>query len=388
MPSVREFTLPDLGEGLTEAEIVRWLVQAGDVVEVDQPVVEVETAKAAVELPCPFAGRITAVHGSPGDIVPVGHGLVAVSTETPAPNVLVGYGVVPEPARNGSSSGPAQPGGPGPVAVVSPLVRRLARQRGVNLGTLAGSGPHGLITRADVLGGTGQVTPPAATRIPLRGREKLAAEKFTRSRREIPDVTCWLDTDATALLSTVRKLAGTEPRLGLSALLARICVDGLAAHPRLNSTVDTERQEIVQWTDVQLGVATESAHGLIVPVVRGANRLSTADLAAELAAGTEAARQGTLAPGKAAGGTFTLNNYGALGVDGATPILNYPEAAMLGVGRITERPVVHRGKPAMRKMVQLTLTFDHRVCDGAYAARFLRFVADRVQQPLLLLRDR
>jgi 2-oxoisovalerate dehydrogenase E2 component (dihydrolipoyl transacylase) len=184
------------------------------------------------------------------------------------------------------------------------------------------------------------------------------------------------------------ELAAGDPPIGLLALLARACVDGLARHPRLNSTVDALRRETVLRPDVHLGIATQTGRGLVVPVVREANRLSTEALAGELARATEAARRGVLAPAELTGGTFTLNNYGALGVDGATPILNHPEAAMFGIGRITDGVRPHGGRPAVRKVVQLSLTFDHRACDGAEAAGLLRFVADRVERPWLLLRDR
>jgi 2-oxoisovalerate dehydrogenase E2 component (dihydrolipoyl transacylase) len=410
MPRVREFLLPDLGEGLTEAEIVRWLVQVGDDVEVDQPVAEVETAKSAVELPCPFAGQIRALHGKPGEALSVGEALVTVTTAEPDEleravdsgvfedsmvsedsamvsedsevrevdgngPVLVGYGSTPEPVHP-----------PGPVPVSSPAVRRLAREHGVDLSSLTGTGPGRVITRADVL--AAGAADDGATRIPWSERERVATERFTRSRREIPDVTCWLEADATALVAAKEELAAGDPPIGLLALLARACVDGLARHPRLNSTVDALRRETVLRPDVHLGIATQTGRGLVVPVVREANRLSTEALAGELARATEAARRGVLAPAELTGGTFTLNNYGALGVDGATPILNHPEAAMFGIGRITDGVRPHGGRPAVRKVVQLSLTFDHRACDGAEAAGLLRFVADRVERPWLLLRDR
>lgn len=387
MSSVREFLLPDLGEGLTEAEIVRWLVRAGERVEVDQPVVEVETAKSAVELPCPFAGLVSALNGEPGEKLRVGGVLMAVATDEPpasdvdengSGNVLVGYGTTPEPAGTG---------GVDPVPVSSPAVRRLARERGVDVRALTGSGPGGVVTRADVLSAQA-VDPPGVTRIALTEREMLAADRFTRSRRDVPDVTCWLNADATALLEAKEELASGGLPIGLLALLARACVDGLARHPRLNSTLDSERREIVLRRDVHLGLATQTGGNLVVPAIREANRLSTEQLATELTRVVEAARRGVLTPAELTGSTFTLNNYGVLGVDGATPILNHPEVAMLGVGRIADQVRPYRGRPAVRKVVQLTLTFDHRACDGAEAAGFLRFMADRVERPWLLLRDR
>ncbi|MFB6835282.1 dihydrolipoamide acetyltransferase family protein [Streptomyces hydrogenans] len=442
MPSVREFLLPDLGEGLTEAEIVRWLVADGDMVAVDQPVVEVETAKATVELPCPYAGVVTRRYGGEGDVLAVGAPLVAVTVEetaasagepraTGSGSVLVGYGTretprrrpapaavpavtvpaVTVPVRPAPVPGSAPAGPAGPVPVVSPLVRQLARRHGLDLRSVPGSGAGGLILRSDVdaairraerePAGVGAVTAvpgpahgphgsdgPEPVRVPLRGRRAAAAAKFSRSRREIPDATCWVEADATALLEARAALARPDGApIGLLALLARICVAGLARHPQLNASVDTAREEIVRWPATHLGFAAQSDRGLTVPVVRDAHLRDTAGLAAELARLTAAARAGTLTPAEVTGGTFTLNNYGVFGVDGSTPILNHPEAAMLGVGRIAEKPWVHEGRLAVRKTVQLSLTFDHRVCDGAEAAGFLRHVADRVERPLRLLED-
>jgi 2-oxoisovalerate dehydrogenase E2 component (dihydrolipoyl transacylase) len=455
MAQVLEFKLPDLGEGLTEASIVRWLVGIGDVVAVDQPVVEVETAKALVEVPCPYGGVVTARFGEEGTELPVGAPLLTVAVGSPAPagedsgsgNVLVGYGTSGTPARrgrvrpptgaNGSAVGgsgagaagdgsgrtgevrapaalvhqavppavpPSAAEAEGPVRVVSPLVRRLARDNGVDLRQLSGSGPDGLILRADVedvlranAARAARVPQaPAApavsregTRIPLDGLRGVVADKLTRSRSEIPDATCWVDADATELLrarQTMNAAGGSAPKISLLALLARICTAALARFPELNSTVDMAAREIVRFGHVHLGFAAQTDRGLVVPVVRDAHTRNAEDLTAELARLTDAARTGTLTPRELTGSTFTLNNYGVYGVDGSTPIINHPEAAMLGVGRITPRPWVHEGELAVRQVVQLSLTFDHRVCDGAAAGGFLRHVADCVEQPAVLLR--
>ncbi|MEU9519935.1 dihydrolipoamide acetyltransferase family protein [Streptomyces sp. NPDC048224] len=495
-----EFKLPDLGEGLTEAEIVRWLVEVGDVVVVDQPVVEVETAKAMVEVPCPYGGVVTARFGEEGTELPVGAPLVTVAVDgagaaaaggparesgrgaagSPAAeppgtaekadgkaegsgNVLVGYGTSEAPARrrrvrpgrpaatgpSGRANGralPAEPAGgqvrttepaggqirtdepaggqirtdepvEGPVPVISPLVRRLARQNDLDLRELTGSGPEGLILRADVeyalraaaaQGGrtadraartSGEqvaasvTSAPSATsaspgtRVPLKGVRGAVADKLSRSRREIPDATCWVDADATELMRARTAMnASGGPKISLVALLARICTAALARFPELNSTVDTEAREIVRLDGVHLGFAAQTDRGLVVPVVRDAHARDAESLTAEFARLTEAARAGRLTPGELTGGTFTLNNYGVFGVDGSTPIINHPEAAMLGVGRIVPKPWVHEGKLAVRQVVQLSLTFDHRVCDGGTAGGFLRYVADCVEQPAVLLR--
>ncbi|MFE3249431.1 dihydrolipoamide acetyltransferase family protein [Streptomyces sp. NPDC059209] len=465
MAQVLEFKLPDLGEGLTEAEIVRWLVAVGDVVAIDQPVVEVETAKAMVEVPCPYGGVVTARYGEEGTELPVGAPLltVAVGASESAPaatgsgtgpqtaaggdgagpaetsgNVLVGYGTGAPAARRrrvrpaaspvasvspavvvGPTPAPTPPPAPapaavpersGPVPVISPLVRRLARQNGLDLRALAGSGRDGLILRCDVelaierIGQTARTPAPApapavngasgapaagavAERVPLRGVRGAVADKLSRSRREIPEATCWVDADATELMAArAAANAAGGPKISLIALLARICTAALARFPELNSTVDMEAREIVRLRDVHLGFAAQTDRGLVVPVVRDAQSRSAESLSAEFARLTEAGRSGTLTPGDLTGGTFTLNNYGVFGVDGSTPIINHPEAAMLGVGRIVAKPWVHRGELAVRQVVQLSLTFDHRVCDGGTAGGFLRYVADCVEQPAVLLR--
>jgi pyruvate dehydrogenase E2 component (dihydrolipoamide acetyltransferase) len=307
--------------------------------------------------------------------------------------------------------------------VISPLVRRLARQHGVDLRKLTGSGPEGLILRADVekalrakaaagtdgvpaaapagavgagavQGGTPLASRPAGVpdataggRIPLKGIRGAVADKLTRSRQEIPDATCWVDADATELLRTRAAMnAAGGAKISLLALLARICTAALARYPQLNATVDAQAREVVLLDRVHLGFAAQTDRGLVVPVVRDAHTRNAESLTAEFARLTEAARAGTLTPADLTGGTFTLNNYGVFGVDGSTPIINHPEAAMLGVGRIVPKPWVHEGELAVRQVVQLSLTFDHRVCDGGTAGGFLRHVADCVEQPALLLR--
>ncbi|MFJ7987676.1 dihydrolipoamide acetyltransferase family protein [Streptomyces sp. NPDC096351] len=474
MAQVLEFKLPDLGEGLTEAEIVRWLVGVGDVVAIDQPVVEVETAKAMVEVPCPYGGVVTARYGEEGTELPVGAPLLTVAVGgTGAPeelaeaapgtaptagegaaesavsseysgNVLVGYGTAgpaarrrrvrheshavakaPAPAGQAppapAAQAPVAPvgsapvaasgtGREGPVPVISPLVRKLARDRGLDLREVRGSGPEGLILRADVESAlaaldrpaaapapaparaaapaaSSAVVAPAGERVPLRGVRGAVADKLSRSRTEIPDATCWVDADATELMAarTAMNAAG-GPKISLLALLARICVHALARFPELNSTVDTAAREIVRLPDVHLGFAAQTPRGLVVPVVKDAGTRTAESLTAEFARLTEAARESALTPADLTGGTFTLNNYGVFGVDGSTPIINHPEAAMLGVGRIIPKPWVHQGELAVRQVVQLSFTFDHRVCDGGTAGGFLRYVADCVEQPAVLLR--
>ncbi|SEF73853.1 pyruvate dehydrogenase E2 component (dihydrolipoamide acetyltransferase) [Saccharopolyspora kobensis] len=395
-----QFTLPDLGEGLTEAEIVRWHVAVGDRVAADQVVVEVETAKAVVDVPCPLAGVVEALHGEPGDVIAVGAPLTTISGDSSpheqhrteeragSGNVLVGYGTGTAARRRRQRVRPqhavARPA-TGAPRVLSPIVRRLAKQHGVDLSSVDGSGPGGVILRRDVEAARLPEPERDEVRIPLRGLRGAVADKLTRSRREIPDATTWVDVDATRLLEARDELRSRG--IGLLALLARFCVVGLRRFPELNSSVDTERDEIVQHSRIGLGFAAQTPRGLVVPVVRDAHEMTTAQLAEAIAHRTERARAGELEPKYLTGGTFTLNNYGVFGVDGSTPIINHPEAAILGVGRIVDKPWAHRGELALRKVTQLSLTFDHRVCDGGTAGGFLRHLADCVENPITALAD-
>ena len=444
------FLLPDLGEGLTEAEIVTWRVQAGDVVTVDQTVVEVETAKAVVEVPVPFAGRVTALHGEPGDVLAVGAPLITVAgadsgrdtppaqdrgtghpatpfaepgVVTPDPaghdeaghddgesgNVLIGYGTSADRRRRRARADqPPRPGGR--VPVVSPLVRRLAREAGLDVTAIPGSGRDGLITRRDVnlairahgdetqspAPDTSPGSQPASdperaangiARIPIRGVRKAVADKLSRSRREIPEATVWVNVDATELIRLRAGLNADEsaPRISLLAMFSRYTILGLRRYPELNARI--EGDEIVLGPAVHLGFAAQTDRGLMVPVLPDAQGCTLEQLSLRLAERTQRARDGQLGPADLTGGTFTINNYGVFGVDGSAAIINHPEVAILGIGRIIERPWVVGGQIVARQMTQLTLAFDHRVCDGGTAGGFLRFVADCVESPAQAMRN-
>ncbi|MFI6574779.1 dihydrolipoamide acetyltransferase family protein [Nocardiopsis sp. NPDC050513] len=434
MNGTRSFALPDLGEGLTEAEIVTWLVAVGDEVAVDQPVAEVETAKAAVEVPCPYGGTVTELHGAVGEAVAVGAPLITVR-ETTVPvaregsgpvggngaagestgsgAVLVGYGTgrgAPTSRRRargaGGPPGSTATGGPPTTSgarggertrVVSPLVRRLAREHGIDVGAVRGTGEGGLVLRRDVealvAGGPAararRADPPGTRRTPLRAAHRSMARSLERSRREIPEATVWVDADATGLVELRRELNEAAPDRPVSvlALVARFALLGLARFPELNAHFDAERDEVVRFDPVHLGFAAQTPRGLVVPVLRDADRLTTRNLSARLGEAAQAARAGTLGPDALRGGTFTVNNYGVFGVDGSAAIINHPEAAILGVGRIVRRPWVVGDAVVPRPATELTLTFDHRVCDGGAAGGFLRFVADCVERPGLLIGD-
>jgi 2-oxoisovalerate dehydrogenase E2 component (dihydrolipoyl transacylase) len=441
--STHVFTLPDLGEGLTEAEIVRWLVADGDVIEIDQPVVEVETAKAVVEVPSPHAGRVATRHAAEGATLDVGAPLLTVAADEGSGNVLVGYGTKPGAA---SSRHRRRRPRPSPVAaepvaastpplVVSPLVRRLARRGGIDLAAIQGTGPGGVITRRDVesasvpapapaLGsaaadrpgpavapeapvapglsatpatglsaasaaGLSAVRPAPAVagerRIPLTGFRKAVATVLSRSRAEIPEATVWVDVDATALWELRERTRGDAGAPGLLAYIARFVVAALREYPVLNARVDTERQEIVELEAINLGVAVQTDRGLVVPAVMDAHTMTAIGLDAAIREVTGRARRNESTPAELTAGTFTLNNYGAFRVDGSAAIINHPQVAILGLGRIIDRPWVVDGALTVRKITQLSFVFDHRVCDGGTAAGFMRAVADAIEDPLKAL---
>ncbi|MEU4383746.1 dihydrolipoamide acetyltransferase family protein [Promicromonospora sp. NPDC023805] len=465
------FLLPDLGEGLTEASVVQWLVSEGDVVTVDQPVVEVETAKSVVEVPSPYAGRVGVLHAAEGELVEVGRPLITIAVvvvaavppdgDGPAAetyreeeragsgNVLIGYGTSAHPGSGrrrrpravrsptplvaaapvvvAASDGAATSGG-GPVKVISPIVRRLAREAGLDLHTIAPTGAGGVVTRSDVwtaieqarqapsltpsraaaatedsAPGSAAVGPNASAtaagpgassavvpsipargerRIPLSGFQKTAAKVLSRSRSEIPEATVWVDVDATALWS-LREAARTpaDPGPGLLAYVARFVVAGLKEYPVLNSRLDVERDEIVMPGVINLGVAVQGQHGLVVPAVLDAGSMTTTELDVALRDLVARARTGKATTEELTAGTFTLNNYGGFRVDGSAAIINHPQVAMLGLGRIIDRPWVVDGEIVPRKITQMSFVFDHRVCDGGTAAGFMRSVADAVENP-------
>ena len=411
--SMQVFLLPDLGEGLTEAEIVEWKVKPGDTVTIDQVVVEVETAKASVEVPCPFEGVVGELHAAEGTPLAVGAPLISISggavADTPAAheryreeeragsgNVLIGYGTGHGPTGrrkrashvSGNSTQATNFRSHAPK-VLSPIVRSMALNGGLDLANIDTAGGHGVITRADVERAlsTRVPTTDGVTRIPITGIRKTIADKLSRSRSEIPEATVWVDVDATALLQARRDLdASIEGvKVTLLAVLAKLTMIALAKFPELNSTVDTAAGEILRYENVGLGIAAQTDRGLMVPVVPQADKADLKELAERLGELTELARTGSLPAARLSGGTFTLNNYGVFGVDGSAAIINHPEAAILGIGRIIDRPWVVDGQLAVRKVAQLSLAFDHRVCDGGVAGGFLRTVADFIENPVVAL---
>ncbi|HKR99743.1 MAG TPA: dihydrolipoamide acetyltransferase family protein [Candidatus Dormibacteraeota bacterium] len=412
MAEVRDFLMPDLGEGLTEGEILEWLVQVGDQVNVDQPVVEVSTEKAVVQVPTPFAGKVATLHAQAGEMLAVGKPLISIevaagaqaSEEASQPgeqssgsgNVLVGYGTnEPGVTRRRRVTGAASGGASLPGAAVtgaSPLVRRLAAELGVDLSTVRGTGPGGIVTRADLEGVAGQPSPtsqaaPSAaqdgtTREKLTGIHRVAAERLTRSYREAPMATAWLTADATRVLQVRERLnADDGRRVTPFALLLKLTVTALRDHPRLNSHFDADSNEVVLFEPVHLGVAVQTDRGLVVPVIRDAHQKSAMEIAAALDKLAAAARDASIDASSLSGSTFTVTNIGAFGVNGGTAIINPPEAAILAVGQIAQRPWVVDGEVVPRSTVEVSLMFDHRVADGGLAGGFIRRLGDLIEDP-------
>ena len=358
-----QFKLPDLGEGLTEGEIARWLVAEGQEVREDDPLVEIQTDKTTVEIPSPTSGKVARILVSEGDVVPVGTVLVvigedgAVAEEQPRA----------EPARQQEISTEA-PAAPSARVRATPLVRRLANELGVDLASVAGSGPGGTITEKDVRAAGAPATELGPERRePLRGVRRLVAEHMARAHRDVPPVT-WIEECDFTNVDLDR----------LVALALKACADALEEYPELNARL--EGQEIVYLDRYDLGIAVQTEQGLVVPVVRGCDTASVDELAAEVERLADAARAGTLRPEELRGSTFTVTSAGKLGGLFTTPIVNHPEVAILSLGRAADRPVVRDDRVAIAKIGYVSLTFDHRVVDGARAAAFGLAVIDRLER--------
>jgi 2-oxoisovalerate dehydrogenase E2 component (dihydrolipoyl transacylase) len=500
MSRIKEFKLPDLGEGLTEGEILKWLVSVGDMINLNQPIVEVETAKAAVEIPAKWAGQVNAIFHAEGETVEVGTPIIAIDTDPgagppeapaagsagsptaepsaeavatvevagdapvepgliggPAPGgrtaVLVGYGprttvakrrprrtddrppsaaapaeavaptapaapapqapatppVAPQPAPAHTTAAPvAAPPGQAPAngggpALAKPPVRKLARDLGVDLLTIAGTGPNGSITREDVQQAADRAAAPTSPapafaastapafgpdreqRIPIKGVRKLTAENMVASAFTAPHVTEFLTLDVTRSMRALERLREQpdwrDMRLSPLLLVAKACLLALRRHPLVNSTWSAQTNEIVVKEYVNLGIAAATDRGLIVPNIKDAGRLSLRELAEALTALAATAKQGRTAPADMSGGTFTITNVGVFGVDTGTPILPPGEAAILAFGTVREQPWVHKGKVKPRMVTTLGLSFDHRIIDGELGSRFLRDVGTFLADP-------
>jgi len=449
---IKEFRLPDLGEGLTESEILSWKVAVGDTVALNQVIAEVETAKAVVELPSPFAGVITALHEQPGTVVEVGKPIVSFEVEGddgepagggPAPAEaakrepnLVGYGAVLEatgrPVRRArtfaspaaSPAGAAQPApaavpaetSPEPVVPAerprsTPPVRKLAKDLGVELTAVPGSGAGGLITREDVQNFAGGGEHPAAapalagaeaagsagtsapgqreTRTPIKGVRKLTAAAMVSSAFTAPHATEFLTVDVTPTMELLARLKASRAFEGLKltplTLVAKALLIALGRQPSLNSRWDEANQEIVQFNYVNLGIAAATPRGLTVPNIKDAERMSLAELSAALTALTETARAGKTSPAELSGGTISITNIGVFGIDAGTPILNPGEAAILAMGAVRKMPWEFQDEVVLRQVMTLSLSFDHRLVDGEQGSRFLADIGAVLADPGMVL---
>ena len=366
-----EFKLPDLGEGLTEGEIARWLVSEGQEVAEDDPLVEIQTDKTTVEIPSPAAGVVSQILAAEGDVVPVGSVIVVIGNGAAAP------APAPKAARGSEPPAPTRPERPSDGKVrATPLVRRLAQELGVDLESVTPTGPQGRVTEADVraaaaggASGSEPQTPATAEegrRVPLRGVRRVIAEHLTRAHREIPAVTYVEECDFTGL-----DLALLIP------VTLRAVAESLREVPELNARL--EGDEIVYLDRYDLGVAVQTDQGLVVPVVRGCDTRSLDELAEDVARLAEAARTGTLAPEDLRGSTFSVTSAGKLGGLMVTPLVNHPEVGILGLHRIAPRPAVRDGEVVVRRLGNVSVTFDHRVVDGARAAEFGLAVIRRLE---------
>lgn len=456
MPTFEQFKMPDAGEGLTEADIVTWRVAVGDTVEVNQPLVEIETAKSLVELPCPFDGKVTQLLASEGDTVDVGVPIVEIDVDpdgeappeapakeatdavepaqetkapeaaaAPAPSasapiedegsgaVLVGYGVKPGSAKRrarktealepigGDGDGDAYP------VLAKPPVRKLARELGIDLGSVTPTGPGGIVTRGDVEDHakatsaqtlatypgddqpwleSGTVSQDGrSTRVPVKSVRKRTAEAMVNSAFTAPHVTEFLTVDVTETMNLVAKLKAdrdfADVRVTPLLIVAKALLLAVRRHPEVNASWDDKAQEIVYKHYVNLGIAASTPRGLVVPNIKSAHRLPLHELAVELQDLTAEARAGKLSPQSMSDGTITITNVGALGIDTGTPILNPGEAAILAFGAIREQPWVHDGEIQARWITQLALSFDHRLVDGGLGARLLADVGRVMNDP-------
>lgn len=420
--AVKQFLLPDLGEGLTEADLISWKVKVGDEVKLNQVLADVETAKAMVELPSPYEGTVVALEATENSTLAVGSPLISIEVagaEPDAPANLVGYGPSESSGqtrrRRRAGTGAAalalveETEAPAPVAVqpaaldqsraaAKPSVRKLAAELGVTLDLISGTGIGGSITRQDVEAYTRSLTArapqmePAApvggeTRIPIAGVRKHTAAAMVRSAFTAPHVTEFLTVDMTATMDLLAELKARYPDLKLTpmTLVARMVLLTLRSHPSLNSSWDEQAGEIVTKHYVNLGVAAATERGLVVPNVKSANGMSLRELAVAFAQLVTTAREGKTAPADMTGGTFTLTNIGVFGIDAGTPIINPGEAAILALGSIAKRPWVVDGELAVRDVTTLALSFDHRLVDGEQGSKFLADLGAMLTDPRMAL---
>jgi len=405
----KQFRFPDVGEGITEGEVVRWLVKEGETVKADQTLAEIETDKAIVEMPSPYSGTVLKLHFKEKDIVRVGDVLVTIGEKGEA----VPKGAAAETAAGGAPAaaepapgvkGPISPAGPPGRALATPKVRKLAEEAGVDLASVAGTGPGGRITEEDIR--RAQAKPAekkleikvkskfdfygTLERIPLRGIRRSTARHMRESLDKAAHVTHFEEADAARLVALREKMKGEAEAKGAKLtylpFIVKALIEALKLHPTLNASLDDDEGEIIVKKYYNIGIAVDVPEGLIVPVVKAADQKSVLDIAEEIGNLAKAARERTLDLADLKGGTFSVTNVGVIGGYAATPIINYPEVAILATMKIEDRARVEGGRVVVRTTLPLCLSFDHRVNDGAEAARFtrdlVRFLEDPEKLPL------
>lgn len=410
------FQLPEIGEGVVEGEIVRWLVNAGDVVAKDQPLCEIMTDKATVEISSPRGGRVAAVHGREGDIIKVHSPLVdldevsngAAAAPAPAPAPAAHAPPRPTPSVAAPVAAPVAPSLAAPIArppgaktLATPAVRSHARKAGLDIEVVPGSGKAGRVTHADIETFSGPaedastpaapLLPPAAgdRRVRIIGLRRKIAEKMLQSYHTIPHYTYVEEVDMTRLVALREALKGAAEARGVKLTYLPFLMKALTLvfrdFPNVNANMDEAAQELVVRGDVNIGIATDSDNGLIVPVIKGAQHLSILELAAAVTDVVGRTRAGKASPSELSGGTFTITSVGNIGGRFATPIINHPEVAILGVNQIHDRPMVIDGQIVARKMMYLSPSFDHRIIDGAVGARFVAALKALLENPESML---
>ena len=392
---LREFKFPDVGEGIAEGEIVHWLVKEGDWIEEDQDLVQVETDKAVITLHSPFTGKIEKLYGKEGEVIKVGALLTTVQD---------GGAAAPAPQSEKTDSGTVvgSLGEEKEIEIVrsvlaTPAVRALAKQMKLDLAEVKGTGPGGRITKEDVERAAEKIAePPGAAadtygpveKVSLRGLRRTVAKRMAEASKRVAAVTLWEDADITELeqlrAEENKRAEAKGVKLTYLPFLIKASLAALKAHPYFNATLDEDAEEIVLKKYYNIGIAVDTSDGLMVFVIKEADRKSLLDLAMEGAALAEKARDRKIDLTELRGSTFTITNYGVVGVSYGTPIINYPEVAILGMGRIADRPVALNGQIVVRKIMPLSLAFDHRVIDGVEAGRFLNVVIQHLEHPDLM----
>ncbi|MBM3897731.1 MAG: 2-oxo acid dehydrogenase subunit E2 [Thaumarchaeota archaeon] len=385
-----EFKFPDIGEGVMEGEVTKWLVKEGDYVKRDQPLVEVMTEKVTVELPSPVAGTVLKIMARAGETIRVGQTLIVLGEkgETVQIQNVASESITMTSTAHSDLQKTAQPVLQGKI-IATPAIRKLARELNVDLAVVQATGPGARITEEDVKNASKRAEPMMQgegleERIPLKGIRKTIAERMARSKHIAAHVTHVEEVDFTELISAKEKAKMAQKsnvKITYLPFIVKAVINGLKRHPHLNASLDDQKNEIVVKKYYNVGIAVATENGLIVPVIKDADKKNLVQIAQEIEELSDKARTGRLALNETRGGTFTITNIGSIGGVFSTAIINHPEVAILAIGRIVKRPVVKNGTVVVRDMVNFSLNFDHRVLDGADAASFLNVVKQKLEEP-------